>query len=123
MSFDASLIREILHVIAESDSGTDRRSWIEGFTEQQVNAHKALIVEAGLAKGGQALFRRSKHTKWYITHLTETGHALLSHSRNRELWARAVKANSGGSLFEFAIGLDRMARDLPTTETRPSQNC
>jgi hypothetical protein len=89
MKRDMELVRKILFAIEDSDSGWAPDEYnIEGYTEQQINYHALLIVDAGLALG-QDISGFGDSAEGSISRLTWAGADFLDAVRNESQWKRA----------------------------------
>lgn len=92
MKRDIDLIRRILLDVEESEAGTPHmRIFFDGeFTDDVVNAHIELMVDAGLVEGSvtrstQGIVRAN------VRRLTWAGHDFLDATRDATIWAKAKK--------------------------------
>jgi hypothetical protein len=89
---DLDLIRLIL-IELEGEEAVD----LSKYTEDQINYHKALLIEARLAKGRPHYSSRGgEHSDEipddvYIERLTWNGHEFLDQARSGTAWERAKK--------------------------------
>jgi hypothetical protein len=91
MKRDMKLIREILLAIEASDSALGPGEFkIEGYTDDQINFHAALIVEAGLAHGQIPSQVQGVPLHAYITRLTWDGCDFLDAARDESRWKKAL---------------------------------
>ena len=91
MQRDMDLIRKILITVEEATStlGTIEVK-IDGYTEQQIAYHVALLREAGLL---HAVDLSSKSGLRFLpTRLTWEGHEFLDAARNDSLWRKTKEA-------------------------------
>jgi hypothetical protein len=104
------LVRAIL-LAAEGEEGVDFGSW----SDEQVKYHKALVVEAGLARGKVHWLSESRYPSANVVGLTWAGHEFLDTARDDSVWNRARDAVAGKlagvSLTVLQNLLTRLAMD------------
>jgi hypothetical protein len=93
MKRDMDLIRLLLLDI-EGDEKTD----LSGFSKEQLNYHKALLIEAGLVQGAIANDGGGNIAAVKTIRLTWDGHEFLSAARNNSIWNKAKEAISKANL-------------------------
>jgi len=105
MKCDKNLIREILLAVEASESGWapgPEEYKIEGYTEEQINYHALLVVDAGFAIGGD-LGGMAGPAQGYISRLTWDEHEFLDVARDDSRWNQAqsiAKAKVGSVTME-----------------------
>lgn len=120
MQRDMELIRKILLVIEQSDSGWAPQLQIEGYSEAQIGYHAYLLIDAGLAHGQDASTLRSDAPQGLITSLTWEGHEFAEAARDSGRWSRAmgIVAEKGGDvtldvLKQLLVSLMKASFGLP----------
>lgn len=96
MKRDFELIRKLI-LATESDS--QGKIEIDGYSKEQVGYHTYLLVDAGLAKGIDVTTTHDVLPQWQILHLTSAGHDFADAARNESIWQKAkeiVKDKTGG---------------------------
>jgi hypothetical protein len=110
MKRDFELIRSLL-LEMEGEQSID----LSAYTEEQVNYHKALIVEAGFAEG-LVHYPSSRQTDIpdvaRLTRLTWEGHEFLDKAQNEKTWNRAK-----GLIKEKGLSLSLDALKIALTES------
>ena len=89
MKQDMDLLRLIL-LETENDGQVD----LSGYTIEQINYHKALLIDAHLLDGKPHYSSTAKSEipdKVIITKLTLEGHKYLDDTRNNTIWEKAKK--------------------------------
>lgn len=114
------LIRKIVLLLEESPNGlTPGHPKIEGYTDEQVAYHAAMLIEAELAKGSSSNTFDSPSPVVLLNNLTWKGHEFADAARNDSIWDKAKKKiqdKAGtvpweiltqllGSLIKKAVGL------------------
>jgi hypothetical protein len=106
MKRDKNLIREILLAVEASELGWapgPEEYQIEGYTDEQINYHALLIVDAGLAIGGD-ISEMPSPAQGYISRLTWDGHEFLDVARDDSIWNQAqsiAKAKVGSVTMDM----------------------
>ena len=100
MKRDMDLIRKILLAIeAHPDYGKwDVPLAFEGYSEEMLNYHLTLLLEAGLIEA------KKGHERWIANGLTWAGHEFLEASRDDSRWEkvkRLVLEKTGSLSFEM----------------------
>ena len=87
MKRDMELVRKILFALESSQ----RNAAFEGYDENTVKYHEALVIEAGLAEGStikSGMGNREVPAAVMLTKLTWAGHEFLDTVRNDTVWAK-----------------------------------
>ena len=97
------LIRKILITFEEDEDRKPLLS-LDGYTDEQVGYHSYLIVDAGLASGGDITTIECNHTRYILSELTWSGHDFLDAAREPGRWEKAqgIFRKMGGVTFEVA---------------------
>jgi hypothetical protein len=87
---DLDLIRKLVLAVEEVPTGFVRDNLrIEGYTDEQVEYHSYLLVDAGLAEGVKVTTQASTGPEYRILHLTSAGHDFAAAARNDVVWRKA----------------------------------
>jgi hypothetical protein len=118
MKRDMDLIRRILIEIEEKD----KEIHIEDYSEEQINYHKALLIEAELVEGKVHYSSRGGKNSdiipdWvYIIKLTWQGHEFLDQARSETVWNKAKKfltdKGMDFSIHAFKIALGEVTKRM-----------
>lgn len=84
MKRDMDLIRLVL-----LDTEGEEKQDFSGFTEEQREYHKALVIEAGLVHGEVVLDEEGQPRDAALIRLTWKGHEFLDAARNQSIWRTA----------------------------------
>lgn len=100
MKRDLDLIRKMLLAIEEAPSGWAPELSFEAYTPTQVGYHAYLLIDAGLAKGGDVSTMGSEAPEGVITSLTWAGHEFAEAARDETRWKNAmgIVKDKGGSI-------------------------
>ena len=100
MKRDMELIRELLLVVEEGPGFEASKKIIEGYTQEQINYHAGLLIEAGLAEGQGLCTMGDPTPKYTLFKLTWNGHEFLDAARDDGRWktAMAKVAEMGGTV-------------------------
>jgi hypothetical protein len=101
MKRNMELIRKIMLAVEGHEHGfAPRELEIEGHSEEEVNYHNYLIVDAGLAEGVDVTTRGSESPEYIIRHLTSRGHDFCDAAGEPSRWQKAMTkiAAVGGSV-------------------------
>ena len=104
MKRDPDLVRNILLALenkaSSNDAITAKKMMIDGWSEEEVNYHLLLLVEAGYIRGKDS--SSDNRTIVFVTRLTWEGHEFLDAARDDERWEKAKSSISkvGGWSFE-----------------------
>ena len=91
MKRDMDLIRKMLFAVEENPHGfAPSELHVDGYSEEQVNYHAYLMVDAGLATGFKLTSTTSTGPEMRITALTWAGHDFLAASRNETVWRKVT---------------------------------
>lgn len=109
MKRDMDLIRAmLLQVEAHPHGRAPDKIEIAGYTEEQINFHAFLLVEAGLAEGFEVTNSCSNSPEAIINRLTWTGYEFLDSARNDGIWNKAkttIINKLGGASFVVLTAL------------------
>jgi DNA-binding transcriptional ArsR family regulator len=106
MKRDMDLCRKVLHVIEDGNDRPhaigveDLGDEISDVTQEALNYHVKLLIEAGLVNSGGTLVRGIP----VVRGLTWKGHDFVETSRDQGLWEKAkqtVKEKTGGLTLEL----------------------
>jgi hypothetical protein len=103
MKRDMNLIRLLLLEI-EGEEESD----LTNYSEEQVDYHKFLLLNGGLALGEDAMFSGQTHPVALLYSLTWEGHDFLDAARNETTWKKTlqkIKKSSGTVAFEVIKAL------------------
>ncbi|HUT54550.1 MAG TPA: DUF2513 domain-containing protein [bacterium] len=90
MKRDMELIRKILQSIEEEPTGfAPNHIKIEGYSEDQINYHVYLMIDAGLLEGFKVTSHDSNSPEAKARNLTWFGHEFLDASRDNTRWEKA----------------------------------
>ena len=103
MKLDFDLVRAILITVEESPPNSDAGTiFVEGYDEDTILEHLALLEEAGLLHASFLKVEDSDKRIYAaeVERLTWDGHQFLANARNDEVWNRtkAAVAEKGGSV-------------------------
>lgn len=100
MQRDLNLIRQMLIAIENAPSGWAPELNFDGYSNDQINYHAYLLIDAGLARGHDITTLTSDGPEGAITHLTWEGHEFAAAARNESRWNKAmgVVAEEGGNI-------------------------
>ena len=120
MKRDLELIRKMVLAIEEAPSGYAPELKFEGYTDEQVGYHAYLLLDAGLAKGGDASTLGSASPEGFISNLTWAGHEFADAARDEERWRNSlsiVREKAGtvtvGVLTQLLAALMKGALGIP----------
>lgn len=88
MHRDMGLIREILRKIEENEYCSNIPVQIEGCSDDEINYHIKLLIEAGMIEGTVCRTLSPGVPSSIIIGLTWSGHEFLDASRNDTLWEK-----------------------------------
>jgi hypothetical protein len=102
MKRDMDLVRSIILACSEHEHGFAPDFQIDGYSTEQVEYHKYLMVEAGLLQGKTYSVAGSETPVATVSAMTWEGHDFLEASRDDKIWAKAKQATSaaGGMAFD-----------------------
>jgi hypothetical protein len=104
MKRDPDLVRNILLALenkaSSNDAVTAKKMMLDGWSEEEINYHLLLLIEAGYIKGKDS--SSDNRTIVFVTRLTWEGHEFLDAARDDRRWEKAKSAISkvGGWSFE-----------------------
>lgn len=110
MKRDFELVRLLL-IELEGDEAVD----LSSYTPEQVNYHKALVKEAGLAEGNvhyPSTHRTDIPDRAMLKRLTWEGHEFLDKAKNEKVWNKAKSI-----IKEKGISLSLDALKIALTES------
>ena len=116
MKRDMDLIRSILLAVEESPTGRAPSPLVvNGYSQQAVDYHAFLVMEAGLCEGVDVTNPESVVPEAALNRLTWSGHEFPDAARDDTLWNKA-KDRVGSTLGDVAIGvfvalLHRLAKE------------
>ena len=121
MKRELELIRKIILSIEDSESAWAPRIMpFDVYTAAQIGYHSWLVVDAGLARGGETTHMGSDGPEAVISSLTWTGHEFAEAARNETRWntAIAVVREKTGTvtvavLTQVLVNLMKQALGLP----------
>jgi hypothetical protein len=91
MKREMELIRELLLALETAPVVRAQEQFkIEGYTQEQVNYHAGLLIEAGLAEGKGMCKLGDPVTKYTLHRLTWSGHEFLDAARDDRRWKTAM---------------------------------
>lgn len=108
MKRDMNLVRTILLKVESAPHGfATANLQIEGFNEEQIGYHSALLIEAGLADGVDFQCQESESPQAQINRLTWAGHEFLDAAREQGRWnqARELLEKHGGAPIQVWTGV------------------
>ena len=86
------LIRRILFALEEHEHGYAPATLsIEGYTQEQIEYHAYLMLQAGLVEGVATTDFHSSSPSACLTSLTWEGHEFSATARNETVWKGAMK--------------------------------
>lgn len=89
MKRDMDLIRELVIRIENAPEAVAPNDiFVDGYTEEQVEYHKCLLVEAGLAVG-EISYQTDDVIRAVLLRLTWAGHEFAAEAGNDKFWVRA----------------------------------
>jgi hypothetical protein len=101
MKRNMDLIRVLLFTLEQKGHNP---TVIDGFSQQEIEYHKALIIEAGLAEGVVATGNFNEVMRADIDRLTWEGHDFIDAARDETLWKEAKeKLMKPGLSFTFEM--------------------
>lgn len=100
MKRDLELIRKMVFAIEDSPSGWAPDLKFEGYSDSQVGYHAYLLIDGGLARGGDASTMGSDAPEGFINSLTWAGHEFAAAARDETRWKKAmgVVQEKGGTV-------------------------
>lgn len=103
MRRDMDLIRKILLAVEDGEHGyAPHELTLAGYSEEQVNYHCYLLVQAGLAEGVDNTTMDSTSPSSAILNLTWQGHEFIASARSPNIWSqtKAVMHKVGDGSFQ-----------------------
>ncbi|WP_140726560.1 DUF2513 domain-containing protein [Pseudomonas sp. Hp2] len=105
MRRDDDLIRKLMLDLEQATSRISNSHAVEGYTQQEVAYHLALIVKSGLAEGPKPIYPSDGSDPTVplavmITRLTPEGHDFIADLRDDAVWEKVKErtAKVGGSV-------------------------
>jgi len=99
MPRDMNLIRWLLLELEGAENVN-----LESYSKEQIEYHRHLLIEAGLASGVEVIGAGMKYPEAILELLTWEGHDFLDAARNESVWKKAMgKLSSSGGAFTFDI--------------------
>lgn len=101
------LIRKLMLDLEVANSRVFHSHQVDGYTQDQVAYHLALMIKAGLAEGAEPRYRNDGSDSTipaavFVSRLTPAGHDFISEIRDDTVWAkvkeRTVKVGGSVSL-------------------------
>lgn len=90
MKRDMDLIRKLVLALEATDGYAGPLA-IEGYTPEQIGHHAYLMVEAGLARGGEDGCTESGLPVYDLSYLTWAGHDFADAARDDRFWNSAMQ--------------------------------
>lgn len=113
MKREMDLIRALLFAVEDDSFKPGMEIVLVGFTEEQIDFHSYLLVDAGLALGASAQTRGTPY-KHSLICLTWAGADFLDDARNDSVWNKVKQAaKEKGTAFGFDVlkqALQRVVR-------------
>lgn len=100
---DLDLIRKILFILEEAPGWAPPLE-IDGYSDEELDYHAYLVMDAGLAKGAEFTGLGDSGPTARLTHLTWQGHEFLEAARDETRWKKAkdlVKEKTGGITLDL----------------------
>jgi hypothetical protein len=111
---DLDIVREILLAVEHSSYPPPNPLTLPGRSEDEINYHLALMLQAGLIEGFESKTISANLPRVRVTKLTWEGHEFLEAARDDSSWNKAkakAASTAGGLTFEvikaFLIDLAR----------------
>lgn len=106
MKRDMNLIREIMIALeAESSGSAPDPVEIDGYTDEQINYHTLLLIEAGLVVGKKLRTSESDIPYAFPSRITWKGHEFLDEARDKNRWKEALQVvqQKGGGAVSIGV--------------------
>lgn len=125
MRRDDDLIRKLMLDLEQATSRISNSYAVEGYTQQEVAYHLALILKSGLAEGPKPIYPSDGSDPTIpaavmVTRLTPEGHDFISDLRDDTVWEKVKErtAKVGGSvslevLKQLATSVVKQMLNLP----------
>ncbi|MEM6394550.1 MAG: DUF2513 domain-containing protein [Planctomycetota bacterium] len=105
MKRDLDLVREILLLLEDHPEGSAPAVRIGGRSQEEIDYHCYLIVEANLANGTVIKTLKQPSPRARLFHLNNAGHDFLANTRDPTIWEKTKSAmqKTGSTSIEIAI--------------------